>query len=394
MSGDFGSLSVDRTPLEDGGRDDRLDDDLGPDPSEWQQELDYRVVAESSMTVPGRSDPAPSCGEWAPREFCDECGEVHFAPSRCERRSCPDCVGEWTRQRAVGITRRLTAARYAEEDGLDRRAVHAVISAPEGSITTLRDVYDGYSRAYRIAENHGVRGGVAIFHAFRVLDEVKQEFRAEDPDMGIWRWLLTERPESWRSLTYWSPHWHVIGLCRDFAEDSPEDQNGWVARRIRSLEPLTGLSDPEPYEDTVGLVRYLMSHATFEAESSRDCVRWFADLATANFQAEEQLSEGAIDTIDRKAEEAAKSGLEDGEGYSTEDDPDPCPDCGSTSRSRIWDAKAALSDSRWCDSIGREKQKRLLAAFEWRVGDRMPPPGLKRPDTEERAREALSALQS
>jgi hypothetical protein len=387
---DFGSLSVDGRPLLDGGHVQPADADIGPDPTRWNDTLEFSVYADSSMTLPGTSEPAEHCGEWAPRAFCDDCGEVHFTPSRCERRTCPDCVASWTQQRATAITERLTAARYAEESGLDRRAVHAVFSAPAGVVTTLQEVYDGYRTVYRLAESHGVRGGVAIFHGFRVSDDVQEEFREADPDMGIWRWVREVRPEDWRNLSYWSPHWHVVGLCADFEENSPEVDDGWVAQRVRSVAPLTALSVPEPYDDTVGLVRYIMSHATFETESSRDCVRWFGELATMKFQADEELSDGALDVIERITEEVTGEIVDD--DGSTETEEEPCPDCGSTSRTRIWEARDALASKRWCEQIGREKQQRLVAAFEWRIGERQPPPGLRSPRSEEEAREALERV--
>jgi len=37
----------------------------------------------------------------------------------------------------------------------------------------------------------------------------------------------------WRDLSYWSPHWHILGLAEDFEADDPDEQDGWVARRIR-----------------------------------------------------------------------------------------------------------------------------------------------------------------
>jgi len=81
------------------------------------------------------------------------------------------------------------------------------------------------------------------------------------------------------------------------------------------------------------------------------------------------------------------AGVETGGGVGFE-----CSNCGGDTSSAIWKAGAALTDPGWCDRIGREQQRRLVAAFEWAIGDRKPPPGLKGPRTEEEAREALEAL--
>ena len=123
----------------------------------------------------------------------------------------------------------------------------------------------------------------------------------------------------WRALSYWSPHWHIIGLAEEF-----------------------------------------------ESDSSSSCVRWFGELATTQFSPENELTEGELGTVERKAAEAAGAGAVDGEGS----EPCECAECGSASFSPIWEAGAALMDKRWCERIGRRQQKRLAAAFEWAIGDR------------------------
>jgi len=394
MSADeWGGIVADWTHLHDDDPDVQDDrDELVEEPGRWQEQLDYSVFADSSMTLPGQGEQGPNCGVWKPAEFCDECADVRMAQNHCGRRSCPDCVGVWTKERAVGITKRLSAARHVEEPGVDRRVVHAVMSPPEGDVRTLQQVYSGYRRAYRLAEEKGVRGGVAIFHGRRVKEEVQRQYRAADPEMGIWAWLLEVRPESWRDLTYWSPHWHILGLSRDFEGDDPDAQDGWVTRRIRSLKPHTGLRDRGAYDDLVGAVRYLMSHTTFESGTSRDCVRWFGSVATTSFSPEQALSDGAYDVIDRVVREVV--GAVEGEGADEESDEnaDECDCCGANSWSPIWDAGAALADPGWCDRLDRDKERRLVAAFEWVIGERIPPPGLQNPRTEEEADEALEQL--
>ena len=152
-SGEWGGLVEDWTHLDvDDDRDDGPGEELVEEAGRWQEEMDYSVVADSSMTLPGEGEEGPNCGVWKPAEFCDSCAEVSMAPNHCGRRSCPNCDGVWTKERAVGITKRTSAARHVEEPGEDRRTVHAVMSPPEGEIRTLQQVYDGYREAYRLAE--------------------------------------------------------------------------------------------------------------------------------------------------------------------------------------------------------------------------------------------------
>lgn len=403
MSTSWGGLSADWRPpewFEDSGSSSssRTEPERAVDAGAWPEEIDVQFFAETAVTLPGKGDRGANCGEWYPSEFCDECGEVHFGESRCEQRSCPRCWGAWSKRRAEKITRRLGAARYSAEEPLEKRAIHAVVSPPEGEVRTLTDVHRAFRDAYGLAVEKGVRGGVAIFHGFRVTDEAKTVYDADvaagkwepETDGRLWSWVRSHEWD-WRDLTYWSPHFHILGLATDFEADDPDEQDGWVARRIRSLTPFK-LHDSEGYEDMVGAGRYLLSHATFESDTSKDCVRWFGDLATAKFSPESELSEGSLSVIERKAREAAQSGPERGDVADPEEEPETCENCGSASFSPIWEAGAALMDPTWCERIGREQERRLRTAFEWAIGEIQPPPGLKSNRTETEAREAFQVL--
>lgn len=364
---------------------------------QWGADLDVSVWADSSMTLPGQGKSGTDCGNWLPREFCDECGHVHFGVSRCKRRSCGDCSPIWTAERTEAGVKRIVAKRHTLPKDKSRRVLHGVVSAPEGEIQSIRDVHNGFHTASDLAKRQGFQGFYCVFHGYRVQAEVKREFREADPPMGIWRWILNERTEDWRTLTKWSPHWHIIGLCPEMAEDKPEEQDGWVCRRIdreggrSAFKPQYRLSDREVYKELAGTIRYLMSHATFEAEEGRDCARWYGSLSTASFSPEE-LSDGAMDTIERITEEVVGSCGADREETAGEEDAEECEDCGSGSLSPIWDAFDALADPGWCDRIGRDAERRLLRAAEWRMGMVRPPPGLCGPRTREEAEETLEAM--
>ena len=405
MSAKWGELSAD-AGLRDLGSSagSKSNEDRPADAGAWPESMPMRFVAETSMTLPGMGEAGPGCGQWYPQEFCDECGEPRFGESRCEQRGCPDCGNTvWRRRRSEKVATRLGAARHVADEPIEKRAVHAVVSPPEGEIQTLVDVQRGFRDAYGLAKEKGVRGGVAVFHGFRVTERGKRMYE-DAKDEGDWcaeddgkLWAFVRRHEErvergigggdWRALSYWSPHWHIIGLAEEFEADDPDAQGGWVARRIRSLERFT-LHREKGYEDMVGTSMYLLSHATFESDSSSDCVRWFGELATTQFSPENELTERELETVERKAAEAAGAGPVDGE----HSEPCECAECGSVSFSPIWEAGAALIDKSWTERIGRRQQQRLAAAFEWAIGDRQPPPGLKNPRSEEEALEAFEAV--
>lgn len=400
----------------------------------WDEDLGVTFYADTSMTLPGKASPGKNCGDWFPLEFCDECANLDYQQSRCQQRGCPDCWLIWRRDRAAGMTARLAAGRHLSvwdvtekhrcdrlgqrghrvgeceecgqepvqpsEEWLKKRAVHAVVSPPEGSVRSLGDVQDGFREAYSLAEERGVRGGVAIFHGFRVRTEVREVWEAErelqKTSMKLWRWVR-EHEQDWRELTYWSPHWHVLGLSADFEADEGDEPEQWRVRRIRSLdsfrldEPVRRQDGAETgWEDMTGAAMYLLSHSSFESDTSKDCVRWFGELSTASFSPEDALDEGEWATIRRKAAEAADAPLPPDEG--DEGGARECEDCGSSSWSHISKAGGALVDPGWTSDIGRDREKRLATAFEWYIGERKPPPGMKHPRTEEQALEALESL--
>lgn len=369
-------------------------------PGAWPEDVDISFYASSSVTIPGMGSPGSGCGEWGPREFCSRCGELHFGPHRCEKRECPDCWTTWTARRSEAITRRIMAGRWAEDDGLDRRAVHAVASPPTGEVRTLSDISRYRRKAHDRMRERGVRGGVCVFHGFRPTDDTKEAFEAAKEaneeiqqrmkaNRGIWH-FIRETDRDWRSLVKWSPHFHYLGLCREFEADDGGDD--WVVRRLSSMDPFRSLTDTDAYQSIASTVTYLLSHATFESEGSAKAITWFGSLHPSNFQAEEELSAGALSVIERMAAVVTDARL-DREVEGESDGIDECEndDCDGRIRS-IFEAGDFLADPTWCDQFDRETERRLSRAFKWAIGELRPPPGLQRPRDEQECREAFDAV--
>jgi hypothetical protein len=376
----------------------------GEDPGEWSEDLEVAIYGEQEWLLPGMGEGAPDCATWYPEEFCDEAGHVQLGQHLCGRRDCPRCWNsQWARPRTVSVVQRLAAARHIEEKGLARRTVHAAVSPAEGSVQSIEDFYSAKSEAVDIAKEHGIRGGLVVPHGYRVDEEHKRIFRAKveagkwDPeeDGGIWRWVRENRKD-WRDQVKWSPHFHVVGLARDV--EGRERADGWVVENIKrgdshGLDPFESLHDEAGYEDMVRVVRYLLSHATFTKEGNRQVVTWFGSVHGTNFDPEEELSEGAWRAIQRHVEEIVGGAADrsDGEGGGGEEEAETCPveECEGEMHP-IWEAGEFLQQRR--DDLPRENEHRLAKAYEWAVGDIQPPPGLKKPRTEEQAEEALEAL--
>ena len=368
------------------------------DAGAWPERMpEVRYYADGSLTLPGTGDVPPSCGEWLPMEFCGSCADVEIAQTTCQTRSCPDCWYTWACNRTVGAVDRLSAAREAEPDGIRRRAVHVVASPEPGTVRTLTDVAAGWTDAYRMLEAAGVRGGVVVFHGYRVKDFAKAEFRAlkdaEKVSGGVWKWIR-EDPRDWRTLTYWSPHWHCLGLAEDVAETDPDAADGWVVHRVTNAMAPHRLTDRSGYEDVAKRFTYLLSHVSYDPNKNSHSIRWFGDLANNAFSPDAALSDAKRRVVRRMSEEVAGGLVEEQSGDGPADEREcRCEGCNGTYRP-IWDAGGALASPSWCNSIGADREHRLKVAFKWAIREIKGPPGFATAKTEDEAAELYDLLLS
>lgn len=354
----------------------------------WPEDMEIQYYADSSLTIPGQSEPPGDCGTWGPREFCKCCGDVVLGPRRCQRRICEECWLTWRGNQAASLTRRLAGARHHAE-GAEKRLTHTVVSPPPGSIKTLTQYERAKKRAYEIAKEKGIRGGALIPHGWRVRDEAKRLYRESveagvvESDVGIWQWVR-EQKRDWRTLTYWSPHFHVLGVGAEVGESDPAGDDGWVFSRIASFSRFR-ISDPDSYEGMFRASSYLLSHVAFESDAGKQTVRWFGELANNQFSLEADLSEWERSVIERNVEKVSGYG-EDGDGKR---------ECGveecEGGLAPIWSAASHLADPVWCEEIG-DQEAILVAAFEWSIGEVVPPPGLRYPKTERDCKQAWGHL--
>jgi hypothetical protein len=356
-----------------------LDESLG-----WSEsEIEY--LAGGGLTIPGRGDRSEGCGDYLPLKFCPKCGEPELLEKRCKQRTCPACESLWTGEQAERAAVRLVAAREAEPDGLQRRAVHAVASLPEGEVETITQFRRAGKEAYALAKEKGVRGGVVVPHAYRVNDDVKAAFREVEPEMGIWRWLKDERPEDWRTLVHFSPHFHIVGLAEDVAASDPDADDGWVFKRIRTLERHNWRREA-PYEDVYGLLYYLLTHASFDPAESRHVLRWFGSLSYNSFSTDE-VADWKVSVIERMVRLQRENARVAPVDYECRED-----DCHALLEPTYRNARERLDEPEWCDRVGKESVRRLQVAADWLAGMDTPPPGMRHPRTQGQGREALDKM--
>lgn len=366
-------------------------------PGAWDEDLG--VFGSEVWNLPGMGASGAGCGEWYPEAVCDECGDVTFASRVCGKRTCPDCWGSWAKEAAVRTTVRLQAFRHTQPSDWRRQTAHAVVSPPEGEVRTKREYVAWRSRAAEIAEEKGFRGCAVIPHPFRATEEGKRLYRDADPDLGWWVWWRREMDGD-RSLVYWSPHYHILGpTSRDM--DPGEESEPFVYEFLRSVKRFTGTTDRESHEDLYGAVRYLLSHTGWPEGETFQSVTYYGTLANSVFVEDatedwqhQKPSEGVLSALEREVE--AVAGVEseedgDGDQEAETDDCGACPveGCGGVLID-VLDVSRYLEQS----EPPPEVAERMRVARDWRLGRTLPPPGLKRPQSEEDAREAFEVLLS
>lgn len=397
MTPELDVLSVDRLP--------RKDDGLGPTevearadraaPGAWDENLKKWGVTE--WWLPGEGEPGPKCGDWYPSAVCETCGEPDFGTHTCGRRSCPDCWGVWAQESGVRATHRVQSYRYTQPDDWHRQVAHAFVSPPEGEVMNERQFWEGRSKAAEIAEEKGFRGCAVIPHPYRVTEEGKRRYNEADPEYGIWVWLRND-VDDMQPLIYWSPHYHIVGPT-GADMDPAEDGDDWVYHFKRSVEPFSGTRDRDSHEDLYGLFRYLLSHTGFPAESTKQVTTWYGQLANSVFVEDAtedwqhaKPSEGVRSVLKREIEAVAgpTDDEEEEEGRETDDEGEcPCEACNGVLID-VFEVDAYLRQS----NPPPEIQDKMIAARDWRLGRLDPPPGLKRPRTEEEAQETWQAILS
>ncbi|WP_211225984.1 hypothetical protein, partial [Haloplanus natans] len=255
----------------------------------------------------------------------------------------------------------------------------------------------GRSRAAEIAKAKGWRGFTVIPHPYRPTEEAKERYREEDPDYGIWVWLRNDI-EGMERFIKWSPHYHIIGFTGADMEPGGERADGWVYQFKRSMTHFGGIHDSDSHEDLYGAFRYLLSHTGFREGSTKQVLTWYGDLANSVFVEDatedwqhEKPSEGVMSVLEREIEAVAGQTSDEGDDELRPDSDDvgDCPeeDCDGMLID-VFDVSAFLEHN----DPPPDVRERMRMARDWRLGRVEPPPGLKRPRTEEDARAAFEEI--
>lgn len=364
-------------------------------PAGWDEDLGR--YGSDPWKLPGFGESGPKCGVWYPDSVCSGCGHVDLNTHKCGRRTCPDCWAMWAKEAGVRAAVRVQSFRYGRDF---KQVAHAVVSPTEGDVMTEREFYNGKSKAAEIAQEKGFRGCAVVAHPWRVTERGKKLYNALDRDVGIWVWLRRNYTEQEiQELTYWSPHYHIIGPTTPDM-DPADESDEWLYTFFRSVKPMGGASDKEAHEDVYGLFRYLLSHTGWPEDETKQVITWYGDLANAVFVEDatedwqiQKPSEGVRNSIRRHTEEVAGVTVDEdgGDGVDLEDTDDkgscPCDDCDGVLID-VLDVADYLRHNQPPPDVCEIME----TCYDWRLGRISPPAGMKLPRSEEEAVEVLQYL--
>lgn len=193
----------------------------------------------------------------------------------------------------------VLAARHATPPGDARRAVHAVYSPPQDQVDSHKAIRHWRVKATEVAQQSGIRGGMAAFHGFRVQPDIIDEFKTHiantefdetATDVLLWEWL---RRSNWRDYVRWGPHIHIVGLS-EYLE--PHKDEG-IFHRLRTFETYDNMNTPAIAEHRA-VAKDIMDHVTFRPDKAFPPIAWFGTLKGSKWWSAEQfVDDNTLDDI-------------------------------------------------------------------------------------------------
>ena len=249
--------------------------------------------------------------------LCSEGSRGFIAKRSCITRDCPECYEKWASKEARKAAWRLwEGARYVSRQvGRKRfRLLHCVVSFPIEDSDTTFNTYR--NRAYQVLRQHGVEGGLCIWHPFR-----------KNPESGVFEYDGYV-------------HFHMIGVAWGDVKPGRED-SGYIFKVVRDAErgDYRGFKSPGAVQRALS---YLLSHCG--VMDGVHAVTWFGVLSYNKMALE-------------KLKAFAREGWDDLQRVRSP----KCPYCGSedTEPMDIW-----LYDDRYCKREYRERSRYLLSTAD------------------------------
>ena len=171
---------------------------------------------------------------------------------------------------------------------------HIILSAAPGDITPDMPTPVIHAIGKMWARFVGIKGGMMVFHPWRILPSVKTRLQAriqrekrdteEEYEKKHWQAIRENALglESWQAYVYWSPHFHIVGF--GYICDSPNFYRltGWTVKQIRNISQKKSWNGQKMKDDVAAVIYYVMSHCN--VEWGRKSVIWLGCCTPTNMK--------------------------------------------------------------------------------------------------------------
>ena len=226
-----------------------------------------------NVVIPGlgQEKVKEKCGALLGFTVCRNCGKLSTYVDHCESVYCPVCSSRVMRRSVKNATQRLHG--YMRLNDIRVNPRHYVVSGKGWDNMTYKQVVDSW---HNIRKRHlPMLSGVAVFHPYRIRDEVKGRLRelGDSGYHGFWDAVKADALGLGDFFEYvvWSPHYHVLGWGKLPRSDWLYIKTGIVykTKSTRSFE-FVPVADGFGYtSDVMRTLSYLVTHAGVNTEQKQ-----------------------------------------------------------------------------------------------------------------------------
>ena len=215
----------------------------------------------------------------------------------CHRAECPIDYMSWAYREGRQVEEKIHKANLSYLDIGVRLgyANHIILSPPQKKAGAL--IGSNKSSDYKILRNYayeasqllGIKGGVLIFHPFRIIAGVADLLKSEGYGVGgvdskgsLWFGVhnnVLKSPNGWKDYVYESPHFHIIGVGRLMRPDKFHLRSGgWVYKNKGVRDSESSLDKScfgSDLSDVGRTVIYALSHSGLSNNFKVQSVTWF-----------------------------------------------------------------------------------------------------------------------
>lgn len=252
------------------------------------------ILYKKSFMIPGMGESSEYCMKKIVNSLSTLGNALKATILKCERIQCPNCYEWWISERTFALA--VLIESYAKVTG-ERPAALSVSVHPD---TVRKWTWQDYGRFFRTSYNRlekiGIIAGIRVFHPFRILYHIKGKLRELGHKKGgFWKAIRNNELnlKNWYEYITLSPHLHIIGFPN------------WIKENLKADIVINKYGTLESVNDTVGHLRYLLSHCGILTNGENEPASEFGALH--GFKPEKFLSTAEI--LDIKNNVASAMGL-------------------------------------------------------------------------------------